>query len=473
MGERFYRPFNSLHDELFALLDDESKQCVAIAAPRGFGKTTIDTIALPARKIIFRQCRFVLLVSCTGAVAAPNVRNLARELTGNPLIREVAGDLKGPTWAEGTGDIVTSNGVRVLARGAGQQIRGLLEGASRPDLIIVDDLEDPEPFRLGDPGPYIKNLKEWFFADLMNSIDRKRTRVIVVGTILHADSLLANLLESPDWESIRIELCDDNYRSNFPDFMSDEQVYAVAEGYRQRGMLDTFFREYRNLPVAREDAVFTQDLFKYWSLEDDSASIRRMVKCVIVEPAKTVKLHSDFSAVECWAFDSKHNRFLLLDLLNQKLYPEQLYEAAWQMAARNGALRIGVEDTSLHEYITNPFNNFLRSKGFPDVVALKARGHKRDRIAQLAPLYRMGAMYHHPEPRIHGPLEAQLLAFPAGKKDDAIDCAAYMPEMFGIGSQFFSMPEYDDEKALAQELAELEAMDADYSPTIGRWRTAP
>ncbi len=471
MAERFYRPFNSLHDELFKLLDDESKQRVAVAAPRGFGKTSIDTIAFVARKVAFRQCRFVLVVSATNAVASDHVKNLARELTGNALIREVFGDLKGPTWAESSGDIVTSSGIRVLSRGVGQQIRGLLWGNSRPDLVLVDDGEDSEPFRLGDPGPYLKNTKEWFAADLMNSIDVKLTRVLFVGTVLHANSLLANHLESPDWSSVRIELCDDNYRSNFPDFMTDDQVYALAERYRREGMLDSFFREYRNLPIAREDAIFTQNLFKYWDPKEYT-STHRLVKCVIVDPAKTIKLHSDFSAIECWGFDPKANRFLLLDLLNQKLYPEQLYEAAWEMAVRNGAYKIGVEQTSLHEFITNPFNNYLSAKGFPPVIPLDAKGKKQDRIALLAPLYRMGAVYHHPEARVHGPLEAQLLAFPAGKKDDAADCAAYMPEMFGIGSQFFSMPEHEDEAAMAKELAELEAMEDGYDETLN-WRNAP
>ena len=44
--ERFHRPFSLLHNEIFNLLDGP-EQKVAIAAPRGFGKTTIDTIAYP------------------------------------------------------------------------------------------------------------------------------------------------------------------------------------------------------------------------------------------------------------------------------------------------------------------------------------------------------------------------------------------------------------------------------------------
>ncbi len=469
--ERFYRKFGSIHKEFFRLLDDDTNQFTALAAPRGWGKTSLDTISFPARRICFEQVRFVVVVSCTRDLAAQNVKNLARELTGNENIQELIGDLKGETWAEGSGRIETSTGIVVLARGAGQQIRGLLERGFRPDLIIVDDLEDAEAYRLGDAEAYMRNLKEWFYADLIGAIDRKRTRVVVVGTILHADSLLANLLEDPDWVSLRMELCDDNYISNFPDFMTSEEVATLAEGFARRGQLDVFYREYRNLPIAREDAVFTQDLFKHWT--NETLGERFLDKVVIVDPAKTVKIHSDYTAIESWGFDSIKNGIFQLDLENARLHPEQIYAHSAEMADRVGTRVIGIETTSLNEFITYPFNNFLLSKGFPPAVELKAKAKKNERIAQLAPLYRMGSIWHHPDKRIHGPLEAQLMAFPRGKHVDCADCAAYLLEMFHIGSRFFSLPENEDTEAMAKELAAMDAMENEHSPLPGRWRWAP
>ena len=58
--ERFNLPFSKLHDEIFQVLDDDSLQQVVIAAPRGFGKTTIDTISYPAKKIMFREKKFIV-----------------------------------------------------------------------------------------------------------------------------------------------------------------------------------------------------------------------------------------------------------------------------------------------------------------------------------------------------------------------------------------------------------------------------
>ena len=64
---------------------------------------------------------------------------------------------------------ITETGTMVMPRGSGQQIRGLLFGNFRPDLIFGDDIEDSESVKSEEQR---RKLKEWFFADVMNSVDR-------------------------------------------------------------------------------------------------------------------------------------------------------------------------------------------------------------------------------------------------------------------------------------------------------------
>jgi hypothetical protein len=472
MPKRFFRPWIDIHDEFFSYLDGDSPFTV-IAAPRGFGKTTIDSIAYPAKNIVFQESNFVELVSCTHSVAAQNVKNLGRELLGNKMIKKFFGGLKGPIWSEGKGHLETSTGITVLARGAGQQIRGLLEGDSRPDLVIIDDLEDPEPFRLGDPTEYLRKIKEWFWSDLMNSLDaRPGTRVIYVGTILHEDSLLQNLLDDPDWNSVRLELCDDNYESNFPALMSTEKVKKLAKAFEARGMLDVFYREYRNLAVAAATASFKKEFFKYWDPSYDPIGDMEVDRVVIIDPAKTTNLHSAYSAVCGWGFSSQRNKMFQMDCVNERFHPEELYRAILSMAQRLRTSTIAVEVTSLNEFITYPLNTYLSSEGYPPVIELKARANKLERIKQLAPLYRMGSILHHPNENIHGPLEAQLLTFPRSKYLDVADCTAYMIELFALGERFFGLPDHEDERALEEEIAAMDAMDNAATP-LGNWRWAP
>jgi hypothetical protein len=190
--DRFSLPFSSLHQQIFNIIDDDSIQLAAIAAPRGFGKTSIVNLAYPAKKILFREKRFIVPISCTATQAVMQSENLKRELLQNPIIAELFGTMKSDTFSKECW--VTQSGIMVLPRGAGQQVRGILHMHYRPDLIICDDLENSESVMNDE---LRQKLKEWFFADVCNSVNRSKKdwKIIVIGTILHEDSLLANLVE--------------------------------------------------------------------------------------------------------------------------------------------------------------------------------------------------------------------------------------------------------------------------------------
>lgn len=190
--ERFSLPFSSLHDEIFKILDDDEIKLAAIAAPRGFGKTSIVNLAYPGKKIAFREKRFIVPISATATKAVMDGENLKRELLTNPIITELFGSIRSDSFSKESW--ITSTGTMVLPRGAGQQVRGILYDRYRPDLIICDDLEDPEAVENDE---LRAKLKRWFFADVLNAVNRAQNnwKIIVIGTILHEDSLLANLLE--------------------------------------------------------------------------------------------------------------------------------------------------------------------------------------------------------------------------------------------------------------------------------------
>ena len=144
--DRFSLPFSpSIHAEIFRLLEDDTQQHVAIAAPRGVGKTSLVDLALPARRILFRDSKFIVMVGRSATGIIEQTENLKRELVSNPIIKDLFGDMRSDVWSRDRW--ITSTGTMVLPRGAGQQIRGLLFNNDRPDLIIVDDLEDTEEVR--------------------------------------------------------------------------------------------------------------------------------------------------------------------------------------------------------------------------------------------------------------------------------------------------------------------------------------
>jgi hypothetical protein len=432
--ERFTLPFSSLHRQIFNILDDDTIQKAAIAAPRGFGKTSLVNIAYPAQQLLFRRHKFIVQISNKATQAMLQSENLKQELLYNNSIKDLFGPMKSDTFSKEMW--VTQTGTMVLPRGAGQQVRGLLYGRNRPGLIILDDIEDSEAVQ--NPEQRAK-MKEWFFADVMNSISRARSdwRIVVVGTLLHEDSLLANLLEDPNWITLQLSICNDKYESNWPDFISNEGVRKLADSYATQGLLDAFYREYRNIPVARENASFDQAMMKRYTEEKwNKEKQKDLESVVIVDPAKTVKMQSDFSAIVGLTFDSEKGRVYVRDVVAERLYPEEVYEHAFAMADRLGARAIGLEVTSLNEFITYPFNTAMRKRGkFYELVELKARGKKEDRIKALVPFYRMGIFWHNEN--VAPQIEAQLIAFPRAKRDDISDAIAYCVEMFSLGNRVF------------------------------------
>ncbi len=467
--DRFYLPFSSLHDTIFKILDDDSIQLALIIAPRGFGKTSTVNLAFPAKKILFQEKKFIVPISCTATQATMQGENLKRELMTNRFVTGLFGPMKSDTFSKEMW--VTSTGTAVMPRGAGQQVRGILYGDSRPDLIIVDDLEDAESVRSDEQRA---KTKAWFFEDVLNSINRSRKdwKIIVIGTLLHEDSLLANLLEDPAWYHAHLSICDDNFKSNWPDFMSDEDLKKLVEQYRRMGLLDSFYREYMGVPIAKESAKFQQTMFKnYDETDKDFVKERKgLENMVILDPAKTTTSTADDTAIVGIGIDVKTPKIYIRDIIHGNLHPEQQYTECFDMADRIGARVIGIEVTSLNEFITYPLRTeMIRQKRYYDIVELKARASKEERIAALVPFYRLGFMYHNPN--VCGVLEKQLLSYPRSKKDDVMDVVAYVVEMLELGERYF-VPEAND-KDIEDEYKDLEEEDyGDKLPDMKNWRVA-
>lgn len=237
--------------------------------------------------------------------------------------------------------------------------------------------------------------------------------------------------------TVRLSLCDDNYKSNWPDFITDQEVRALADSYAKEGLLDAFYREFRNIPIARETASFKPEYFQYY--EETEEQLTRHPHCesvVLVDPAKTVQMQSDFSAIVGVTVNVVLNKIYVRDIIAARLYPDQLYEETLKMTHALNASAIGVEVTSLNEFITYPFKNAISKSGrYVELVELHARKSKDERIAALVPFYRKGEVWHNKT--CCGSLETQLMWFPKSKRKDIMDALAYIVIMLEEGERYF------------------------------------
>lgn len=486
--ERFTLPFSeNVHKKICDKLDNDSQK-VAIAAPRGWGKTSISALAYLGRKILFRYTGFICYINKSHDAASLQTENLRRELVTNRTVKAFFGDIKQREVNSSEFDEVFSKkawvayDTLVWPRGAGQQVRGVLFRNDRPGVILVDDLEDPERIENED---YRNQLYSWLYADVLKAVPRvgpesKKWKIVYIDTLKHEDSVMQRLLDSDEWDSIRLEACDDDFKSTAPDFMSDSDIATEWQQHIDAGQTDVFFRELRNLPISTKDAAFQQSYFKYYNLPPERTSRecdlktfdvdiqndRNIETVILLDPAKTVKIHSAESAIIGVGIDLASAKLYIRDIISEKMYPDEIYDAMFGMGSRLGAKVLGIEETSLSEFIRQPIKNEMFRRGtFFELVWLSARGgmKKELRIRELVPYYRGGYIYHNASCVNTRKLEQQLLMFPRSKLWDIMDCEAYIIEMLELGERYFSPAE--DPSDIGAEYSQL-----DYEKPVENWR---
>jgi len=154
LGNRFDGRSSSpeFHKECWELCTSKEK-FVAIAAPRGHAKSTAVTLGYGLATLLFRERKFMLLVSDTESQASLFLGTFKQELQDNNELIDlfrIKRDEKGLVKfiKDSETDIIVAcedgHTFRIIAKGAEQKLRGLIWNGSRPDIIMCDDMENDE-----------------------------------------------------------------------------------------------------------------------------------------------------------------------------------------------------------------------------------------------------------------------------------------------------------------------------------------
>jgi len=477
--ERFDFPFSLGHYEIFRALDDDSIKKLLIIAPRGFGKTTLLQLGYAARRILYNQNRFIVPISKSEINALNQTETLKMQLVSNPMIKKIWGSMKSQQFSKEQWRANNRLKTVIMPRGSGQQVRGLILD-SRPDLLIGDDIEDVEGV---ESETQREKLKRKIMEDYLNCVDYKRNdwRVIFIGSMLHEDSFLANIEDAykeaikagkkPDWHVINFSLCDDNYRSNWPEAYTDEWIQEKMGEYSKMGMLDSFAREFMGVPTSSE-ANFKKEYFRHYSESDlpDEVS-RRLVNIVIADPAKTAEKTSCDTAIVVWGIDTIGQRYFLRSVIREHLHMDEIINRILDSAARWRARAIGVEVTGAEEQITYPIKNeMLMRRQICHLEELRAKGKKEHRAATMLPYYRMHRIFH--EKSIAPLIELPLMSFPRCKKWDVIDAASYLPKMLDAGKLYLQSDDFGDVGSLDEFYRKLKEED-EKAPALSKHEACP
>lgn len=308
-----YIPPADFHRELYGIL--LTKKYAAIAAPREHAKSTVVSVIFVLYCICYKLRRFIVVIGDTQPNAALQLASVKEELETNAKLRQDFGDLVGDKKWD-VNDFRTNTGITMAARGAGQSLRGMRYRQYRPDLIIVDDLENEED--VDNPDSRTK-LRRWFKAAVMNL--GKSAQIFVIGTILHFDSLLSEMLDPEKFVSFvkrRYEAVDDEFAPESVLWPAKWPLTDLKQKEIDLGSVE-FNQEFRNRPISADTQVFQEEWITRHAYRREEMIGRVFLKVTYYDPAISQKKRADFFASVTLAIDE--SGFLLVDRATQHKMP--------------------------------------------------------------------------------------------------------------------------------------------------------
>ena len=448
---------SQLHEYLFKRLPEiirsEKGETDAIAAPRGEAKSTLVTQLFSLWCIVTARKHYIVIVMDSIDQAYPMLEAIKAELEYNPRLMtdfpEACGG--GRVWQAGT--IVTAGDIKVQVAGSGKKLRGLRHGPYRPDLCVLDDIENDEQVR----NPEQRDKTESWVKKTVLPLGGVGSKydVVYIGTILHYDSVLSRTLANKFWHSVKFKAMirwpdDMTLWEQWEELMLNDGEEAAQSFYQvnkarmeagaitswsARGVLAlmkirardgyaTFDSEYQNDPVSGENAPFAQAL-KYWKeLPND------LVYFGALDPSLgKAGASRDPSAIIVGGFQRSTGKLYIVEAQVKKRLPDLIIEDVIRLHQQYRCKLWFVETVQFQEFLKDELVKRSAARGCPvPARAVKPITDKLLRIETLQPHMANGLLLLHPS---QSTLIEQFRHFPMADHDDGPDAV----QMVWAGAQ--------------------------------------
>lgn len=427
-----------------------------VAAPRGHAKSTNFTFKDDLHAILYAYKHYILILSDSSEQAEGFLDDIKTELEDNANIIMDFGSLKGDkVWR--TGVILTKTDIKAEAIGSGKKVRGRRHRNWRPDLIVLDDIENDENVNTPEQR---RKLKNWFDKAVSKAGDTY-TDIMYIGTILHYDSLLNNVLQNPryktkkyraviseavntklwdEWEGIYTNLFNENHEEDARTFYeaNEEEMLLGAEVLWEEKLsyydlmeikvsegTASFNSELQNDPIDPESATFNPEWFDYYEPELVDFSSPEFVFVAANDPSLGKNKKSDTSSIINLALSTKTGYMYVADASVERRKPDVIIDDVFEMNRRlkrdykKGFYKFGVEVVQFQYFFKEVMAAKSAEEGeYIPIEEIQSTVNKVLRIESLQPVIKNKYLKFNRE---HKTLLKQLQEFPMGKNDDAPD----------------------------------------------------
>lgn len=367
---------------------DAALNLLAICIFRGGGKSVLAILCDCLRRICHGLDPYIIIGSDTLDQAASQLEDIKEELGANEKIQADFGNLKPGkgVWQEAAlmqrddgrvvwreGRIVTTNKIRVDAIGRGSKMRGRRHGQKRPTHILLDDLDNDENVVTKEQRDKAWN---WVISAVEPARDPTSGRVVVIGTTIHFDCVIARAVRKTDDEGRRLFTSikfaamkrdgDGHLHSVWP------ARFPTATLLRKRSLLGAakFGAEYMNNPKDPETQLFNPNRFRYYQ-PSELIGKEHLTRILYVDPSKGKKgkgrKKSDFSGFADVLADAKDRATYVLNAHRKRLSPNaaKVEVVEWAIEALLGPYRVElwIEENSFGDILGENFQDELRRRG--------------------------------------------------------------------------------------------------------------
>jgi len=439
---------------------------VAVAAPRGHGKSTAVSHAYTLASVLFRDRRFVLLVSDTETQASNFLNDIKEELRNNDDLIELfqVKGFKKDTETDIIVEMMDGHTFRIMVRGAEQRVRGLKWNLMRPDLIICDDLEGDEQVLNKDRR---EKFRKWFNGALL-PCRSKHGIVRVVGTVLHLDSLLNRLLPEDSskhsikeplktwtnlktaWKSVRYRAHTEDFKSLlWPEMYDAEFFRSKREDLTNQGIPEVYSQEYLNYPIDEATAYFKRGDFLEITtrdLDDIHEGNKNVNYYAAIDFAVSTQERSDFTVIAVAAMDERgilnlvdirRGRWDSLETISEMFAVDKKYKPSLFCVER-GSIEKAIGPVLRHE--------MLKRVQYINLHPMTPTRDKQSRARGIQARLRSGGIKFDKTADWYSELEDEMVRFPKARHDDQVDALSWLGLMIDDMHEGLTQEELDEEE---------------------------
>lgn len=409
--------------EIFETINDDKNKLVVITAFRGSAKSTIVTLSYALWSILGKnKKKFILIISKTQDQTKIHFQNIISEIENNKILKNDF-DLDKRNIKINQKSIYFKKIDAIIKCASFEtSIRGMRFKDTRPDLIICDDIEDLDSVR------NIKSrdkLESWFTSEII-PVGDKNTKIILVGNLLHGDSLIMrikNKINNKELNGIYKEyplLKNDKILWN-DKYNSKEEIEILRKTI---GNEVSFQREYMLKILPDDYQIIQRDWIKYYEeLPYKNREFEFIGNIISIDLAISKKETADYTAILILSIfrnktNNKFNIFIRPNPINKRLSaPEQMqYVKDLYNTFKNEYTRIIIESVAYQlSFIQN-----LKKESYP-AEEFKVQGQDKTARLNIASLYMQNEQVFFPKNGCED-LINQLLGFGVeNNHDDLVD----------------------------------------------------